>query len=140
MLMEVTVAMGVAVFVAMLVMKGSLLALSGNQWTIMQTLTDAYLTRETALSNRIPMAALTAPNSAWPDAGADNPPHSVQTVTLGILPGGQVVQAQLTRFRLNETQTENADTSIAVWQVVSILSYTAGDKPYVKSRSTLRTL
>ena len=34
--------MGLAVFLSLLVMKGFLLAISGNQWSTMQTLTDAY--------------------------------------------------------------------------------------------------
>jgi hypothetical protein len=76
-LIEVSLALGLAVMLALVMMKASLLAISGNQWTVMQTLTDAYLTRETALSNRIPWVDLTATGSPWPsmDASAD------QTVT-----------------------------------------------------------
>ncbi len=137
--MEVTVALGLTVFLALLVMKGSLLALSGNQWTVMQTLSDAYMTRETALSNRIPMSDLTASPSLWPDQASDNPPTTVQTVTLGILPSGSVVQAQLTRFRTNETPATNTDISLVVLRLYSVLSFQAGEKSYVKTRSTLRS-
>jgi hypothetical protein len=136
--MEVTVALGVTVFLALLVMKGSLLALSGNQWTVMQTLSDAYMTRETALSNRIPMSDLTASPSLWPDQSSDNPPTTVQIVTLGILPSGRAVQAQLTRFRTNETPVSNTDVSLVVLRLYSVLSFKAGDQSYVKTRSTLR--
>lgn len=140
MLLEVTVALGLTIFVALIMMKGSLLAVSGNQWTILQTLSDAYLTRETALSNRVPMADLTGPDSGWPDASALDPAYSIQTVTLGTLPGGRTVSGQLTRFRLSETQVENTDTTVSVWRLHSVLSYTVGEHQYVKSRSTLRTL
>ena len=138
-LMEVTVALGLAVFLSLLVMKGSLLALSGNQWTVMQTLSDAYMTRETALSNRIPMSDLTDSPSRWPDQIADNPPYAVETVTLGVLPSGKAVQGQLTRFRTNETPAKSADVTLVVWRLYSVLSFSAGDKPYVKTRTTLRT-
>lgn len=131
-------ALGVTVFLALLVMKGSLLALSGNQWTVMQTLSDAYMTRETALSNRIPMSDLMASPSLWPDQSSDNPPTTVQIVTLGILPSGRAVQAQLTRFRTNETPVSNTDVSLVVLRLYSVLSFKAGDQSYVKTRSTLR--
>jgi hypothetical protein len=137
--MEVTVALGVAVFLSLLVMRGSLLALSGNQWTVMQTLSEAFMTRETALSNRIPMSDLIASPSRWPDQIADNPPYSVQSVTLGVLPGGKAVQARLTRFRTNETPANNTDVTLIVWRLYSVLTFNAGDQAYVKTRTTLRT-
>ncbi len=137
-LLEVSVAMGFTALLALMVMKASLLALSNNQWTIMQTLTDAYLTRETALSNRVPLADLTGATSQWPDATADDPPKLQQPVTLGKLVNGKTVEATLTRFRVNETPVPDADTGIAVWRLHSVLAYQVGEKQYVKSRSTLR--
>lgn len=55
-LIEASIALGLAVFLALMSLKASMLAVSGNQWTIMQTLSDAYMTRETALSHRMPIA------------------------------------------------------------------------------------
>ena len=137
-LIEVSVAMGLAALVALLVMRSSLLAVSGNQWTVMQTLTDAYLTRETALAHRVPLADLTGPESSWPDMATDSPPTFTQTVTLGKLAGGQSVQASLTRFRMNASEEQGAETNLAVWRLHSVLSYQISDRQYVKSRSTLR--
>ena len=137
-LLEVSMAMGFAAVLALLVMKASLLALSNNQWTVIQTLTDAYLTRETALSNRLPLADLTAANSQWPDSTTDNPPRLVQPVSLGKLAGGSAVNAVLTRFRVNETPDVDADTGLAVWRLHSVLSYDVGGHQYFKTRSTLR--
>ena len=137
MLVEVSLGMGLASVLALLLMKASLLALSNNQWTIMQTMTDAYLTRETALSHRVPVADLTGVESAWPDAAGD-PSRLVQTVSLGKTAGGHVVNATLTRFRVNETPVDDADTGIAVWRLHSILTYKIGENEYVKSRATLR--
>ncbi len=138
-LMEVTVALSLVVFLSLLVMKGSLLAVSGNQWAVMQTLSDAYLTKETALSNRVPMNELIASPSAWPDKASDNPPYTIQTVNLGVLPGGRAVQAQLTRFRTNETPANSPDVTLVVWRLYSVLTYKAGEEPYVKTRTSLRS-
>ena len=137
MLVEVSLGMGLASVLALILMKASLLAVSNNQWTIMQTMTDAYLTRETALSHRVPMADLTGAESAWPDAAGD-PARSVQTVSLGKTAGAHPVSATLTRFRVNETPADDADTGIAVWRLHSILTYKVGENEYVKSRATLR--
>jgi hypothetical protein len=137
-LVEVSLGMGLASVVALLLLKASLLAFSNNQWTVMQTLTDAYLTRETALSNRVPMATLTSAESQWPDQAVDNPPRAVQTVSLGKTAGGLAVSATLTRFRVNEAANVETDTGIAVWRLHSVLTYKIGDQQYVKSRATLR--
>lgn len=138
-LVEVSIAMGLAAVVALIVMRASLLALSNNQWTIMQTLTDAFLTRETALSNRVPVTDLTASNSAWPDRSSDDPPIRQQTIELGKLAGGKPVTATLARFRTNETAPGASETPIEVWRLYSVLYYNIDGKEYFKSRSTLRT-
>ena len=133
-LIEVSLALGLTVMLALVMMKASLLAISGNQWTVMQTLTDAYLTRETALSNRIPWVDLTAAESLWPsiDASAD------QTVTLGKAAGGSLIQATLTRFRLDIASEVSTATNLSVIRLYSVLKYEIGNQHYVKSRSTLR--
>ena len=131
-------AMGFAAVLALVVMKASLLALANTQWTVIQTLADAYLTGEIALSNRLPLASLTVPGSLWPDSVADNPPRAVQTVILGQIAGGTTVSGTLTRFRVNETPTADADTGLTVWRLHSVLAYNVGDKQYFKNRSTLR--
>lgn len=134
-LIEVSVTLALTSALALLIMRASLLAISGNQWTIMQTLTDAYLSRESALSNRLPYADLTSVQSAWPDLETD--PAAEQTVTLGSVAGGQVVQGTLKRFRTSEVAS-NLEAPLTVWRVYSILSYRIGSQEYVKSRSTLR--
>ncbi len=133
-LIEVSLALGLTVMLALVMMKASLLAISGNQWTVMQTLTDAYLTRETALSNRIPWVDLTATGSPWPsmDASVD------QTITLGKAAGGSLIKATLTRFRLDIASDASTETNLSVIRLYSVLKYEIGDQHYVKSRSTLR--
>ncbi len=134
-LIEVSLTLALTSALALLIMRASLLAISGNQWTIMQTLTDAYLSRESALSNRLPYADLTSVQSAWPNLETD--PATEQTVTLGRVAGGQVVQGTLKRFRTSEVAS-NLEAPLTVWRVYSILSYRIGSQEYVKSRSTLR--
>lgn len=129
--------MGLTTMLALLLMRASLLSISGNQWAIMQTLTDAYLTRETALANRTPFADATAADSAWPDQTAQVPLVNEQTVTLGRLSGGKSVQAVLRRFRTPEIP-QNNEISMAIWRLHSVLTYRIGEEVYTKSRSTLR--
>lgn len=126
--------MGFAAVVALVVLRASLLALSSNQWTTMQTLTDAYLSRETALSNRVPMADITASPSDWP-LQEDAAPR---TISLGKVAGGNTINGTLTRFRVNQAPVTNAVTGLAVWRLHSVLSYKVDGKKYVKSCSTLR--
>lgn len=134
-LIEVSVALFLTSALALIMMRASLLAISGNQWTIMQTLTDAYLSRESALSIRLPFADLTGTLSAWPDIAADPVPE--QTVTLGRVAGGQAVQGTLQRFRTAEVASA-AESPLTVWRLHSVLSYRVGSQEYLKSRSTLR--
>ncbi len=134
-LIEVSAALALTCALALIIMRASLLAISGNQWTIMQTLTDAYLSRESALSNRLPFADLTATQFAWPDIAVDPVPEL--TVTLGRIAGGQEMQGTLRRFRTAEVAS-NTETPLTVWRLHSLLSYRVGSQEYLKSRSTLR--
>lgn len=136
-LVEVSVAMGLATMLALVLMRASMISISSNQWTIMQTLTDAYLTRETALANRTAFADVIASGSAWPNQALDIPPVSEQTVTLGKLPGGKAVTGVLKRCRVAETPQGSA-MPLAIWRLHSVLVYQVGDEVYSKSRSVLR--
>jgi hypothetical protein len=137
-IIEATVSVAFASVLTLLLLKGSLVGLSSNQWTVMQTLTDAYLTKETALANRIPLEDILGANSEWPDPLTDIPPRKEMTVSLGKLAGGTAVQGQLVRFRTNETQGDDAVTNSDIYRLYSVLTYRVGDKDYYKSRSTLR--
>jgi len=134
-LIEVSASLALTSALALIIMRSSLLAISGNQWTIMQTLTDAYLSRESALANRLPFADLTASQSAWPDIAVDPVPEL--NVTLGRVAGGQEMQGTLRRFRAAEVAS-NTETPLTVWRLHSVLSYRIGSQEYLKSRSTLR--
>ena len=134
-LIEVTLGFALTATLALLMMRASLLAISGNQWTIMQTLTDSYLSRESALSNRIPYADLTSSQSPWPNL--TNEPASEQTVTIGRVAGGHLVQGTLKRFRTAESAA-GAVTQLALWRLPPVLHYKLCISDIVKSRSKIR--
>lgn len=136
-LLEASVALGMVSALALLLMRGSLLAITGNQWAVMQTLTDACLTRETALATRLPFADIEAENSPW-SAPAGLGEVAGQPVTLGKMAGGQPVAGTLRRFRTIEP-VNGVETGVTAWRLHSVLTYTIGDDDYVKTRSTLRT-
>jgi hypothetical protein len=143
-LIEISLSYATLVIVALLTLKASVNATSGQTWTIKQSMTDAFITRETALASRIPYDTLVGSSSPW----AQNPSVSTSTVTLGKLPGGLVVTGTLHRTRFPDannlpsaggtgTATTNPSGTEA-WRVQSILAYTVGDRQYVKSRTVLR--
>lgn len=137
MLLEASVALGLVTALALLLMRGSLIAITGNQWAVMQTLTDACLSREAALAARLPFADISADASLWP-APAEISGIAPQSVELGKLAGGRAVTGNLRRFRTAEPVT-TADTGLAVWRLHSVLTYKIGEDDYVKTRSVLRT-
>lgn len=136
-LLEASVALGLVTTLALLLMRGSLLAITGNQWAVMQTLTDACLTRETALAARLPFADITAEGSLWA-APATLGDVTGQPVTLGRLAGGESVDGTLRRFRTAEP-VDGTETGMSAWRLHSVLTYKIGENDYVKTRSTLRT-
>lgn len=136
-LVEASIALAAATLLALLMMKATLLAIGGNDWTTMQTLTDALLTRETALANRVPFAQITANDSMWPDSAGGVAGDPV-TIELGKIMGGSPVTAKLTRYRVNEANASDPDVNLAVWRLHSVLQYNVGENQYVKSSSTLR--
>ncbi|MCB1206699.1 MAG: hypothetical protein KDN18_20745 [Verrucomicrobiae bacterium] len=143
-LIEISLSYATLVIVALLSLKASVNATSGQTWTVKQSMSDAYITRETALASRIPYDVLTGASSPW----SNYPSVSTSTVTIGKLPGGQLVTATLHRTRIPDannlssaggtgTATSNPSGTEA-WKVQSILAYTVGDRQYVKSRTVLR--
>jgi hypothetical protein len=107
-------------------------------------MSDAFITRESAMASRIPFEDLVGSSSPWPRS----PTVSTTTVTMGQLPGGALVTGTLYRTRIPDpnnlpaaggtgTETSNPGGTES-WQVQSILSYTAASRPYVKSRTVLR--
>jgi hypothetical protein len=144
-LIEVALSYSVLVMVALVTLKASINTASSQAWTVKQAMTDAYLTRETALATRVPFDEINTSSSLW----ALSPGVTTSTVVIGRLPGGRVVTADLHRTRIaapnnlpsaggtGTTATNPGETE--GWKLQSILAYQIGDKEYVKTRTTLRT-
>lgn len=144
-LVEVAMGYGMLVIVAMISLKSSINAVTGQSWTVKQTMSDAFLTRETALASRIPFDDAIGASSSWPVS----PDVATSTVTIGRLPGGNLVSATLHRTRIADTNnltTAGGSGTAATnphafesWRLQSILVYEVNGRSYMKSRTTVRT-
>jgi len=133
--MEVTAAFTVAMLIALVSLQGSLTVLTSRTWTVMQVLTDAYLSQETAMENRYPYEDLTGSNTLWPTW----PDYWQSSVSLGKT-GTNSGQIYGTIQRFKELQTPSANyTGAETYLLTSILTYQIGSATYVKTRMTLRT-
>jgi len=153
-LIESTFAFSVLTIVAMLLLSSTRNATTTQQWTVIQGMTDAYMTRELALAQRIPYDDFQASDSDW----SLLPTLLPETVEIGKLPGGVPLVGTITRTRQpdegnlttaggNTTTATNANGSVTAnsnpfgleaWKLQSFLTYTVGNDEYVKSRTTLR--
>jgi len=148
-LIEVSMALAVLTVLGLLLLKGSINALYPRQWTLEQTLSDAYLTHEKAFAQRIPFNTLTTAASPWPD----QPNTSVvNNVEIGRIPGGTPIFADVIRTRIpdpnnfisdggtvNDGDTASNPSRMKIWKVQSILTYQIGGRIYVKSRTVVRS-
>lgn len=143
-LIEAAAAIALIGLVAMMLLRSSVNALSGRYWTMMQNMSDAYLTYEVALSQRVPMDQVVGETTLWPV----NPTLATTTVEVGRLPGGTPVTATLHRTRVAHannlpsaggtgTATSNP-ARMEVWKLQSHLVYTIGEATYRKSRTVVR--
>jgi len=144
-LFEAGMALGMLTFIGLILLKLSLNILTPRQWSVQQTVTNAYMTYERALAERIPFDNLVAADSPWPAF----PTTSTETVELGKLPGGRSISGTVTRTRVpadnnfpidggNGTPETNP-AAMKVWKVQSIATYTIGGRNYAKARTILRS-
>jgi Tfp pilus assembly protein PilE len=145
-LIEVTMALAVLTVLGLLLFKSSINALYPRQWTLEQTLSDAYLTFEKAYAQRIPFSDLTAATSPWP---AQPQSATLNNVEIGCIQGGTPIVATVIRTRIPDPNNLPADggagttatnpSAMKVWKVQSILTYQIGGRNYVKSRTVVRS-
>lgn len=143
-MLESMLALSILTVVGLVLLKISLNILHPRQWTLQQTLTDAYLTYERAYAERIPFENLLANNSPWPAF----PNVSTTTVEIGRLPGDRPVTGTVTRTRVPDPGNYPIDggtgtvstnpAAMKVWKVQSVITYVIGKRTYVKSRTVLR--
>lgn len=143
-LIDIAISYATLVIVALLTLKASINAASIQAGAVEQAMSDAYLTRESALAQRIPFDQINTDASLW----GLSPEVTTNTVSIGKLPGGKDVLATLYRTRIpapnnlpsaggSGTTTTNPG-EIEGWKLQSILSYDVKGRSYVKSRTSLR--
>lgn len=144
-LVEAMVALLILSIVGLVVFKGSINILAPRQWTLVQNISDSYLSYEKAYAQRIPFEEFTAAGSPWPvyPAKADT------TVTLGTLPGGRTLDATVVRTRIPDSNnlpafggsgtTESNPSEMQIWKLQSHVVFNVANRQYVKSRTIVRS-
>lgn len=145
MLIEVSLSIGVLLFTSIYVLRTNLQTIRPRNWTMMQAVTDAYMSEHQARADAIPFEDLIAPDSQWPAF----PQNRSTAVTVGQLPRGRVITGRLVQTRepapLNLPNAGGTGTAVTnpagteSWVVQSHLTYTLENRTYVKSRNTVRT-
>ncbi|QQL43741.1 hypothetical protein [Sulfuriroseicoccus oceanibius] len=144
-LVEASIAMSLLVFIALYLLKSSLNVLEAGNWTIMQNMTDAYLTYEKAYAEQVPYDDFLSNSSDWPLY----PDSAETTVEVGKLPGGAVLNGTVVRTRIPDSNNLAEDggtgtsvtnpAGVEVWRLKSVLTYTVGDDAYRKVRTVVRS-
>ena len=144
-LIEATAALGILSVVALMLLKGTISILAPRQWTLVQNVSDSYLTYEKAYAQRIDFEDLTGADSPWPIY----PAKDESTVNLGVLPGGRTLSANLIRTRIPDSNnlpafggsgtTATNPTELQAWKLQSHITYSVSGREYVKSRTVVRT-
>ena len=143
-MLEAAYALSFLTALSLVLLKLSLNITAPRQWTLQQTVTDAYLTYEKALAQRLPFADLLADDSLWPAY----PEKSEVVVSLGKLPGGAPIEGTVIRTRIPDKNNYPVDggkgttadnpAGMKVWNFQSLLVYEIGGRDYVKSRTVVR--
>lgn len=144
-LLESALALSILTVLGLALLKLSINILHPRQTILQQTVTDAYLTYERALAERIPFENLVAADSPWPQ----HPQVATTQVEVGRLPGNRPILGTVTRTRFPDPGnlfidggTGTAATNPAamkVWKAQSVLTYRIGNLSYAKSRTVLRS-
>jgi len=144
-LVEVTIAMSILSVLGLALLKLSLNITAPRQWTLQQSVTDAYLTFEKATAQRLPFADLTSAQSLWPV----HPALASSTVEFGKLPGGVPITGTVTRTRFADPNNlparggsgtlQTNPAAMEVWRFQSVIRYSLGGRNYLKSRTVVRS-
>ena len=144
MLVEITVAISLLVFLAMFLLKGNLTTLEAGNWTIAQNMTDSYVTYEKAYAEQVPFEDFLSVSSDWPLY----PSKAEQVVEVGKYPGGNAFSGTVIRTRIPDSKNLVADggsgddvtnpSGMEIWRLKSVLIYQVNGKDYQKVRTVVR--
>lgn len=146
-MVEAIISLSAITFLGLVLLKLSLNILAPRQWTLQQTVTDAYMTYERSFAERIPFENLLAAGSPWPAF----PTTTSTVVEIGRLPGrpgGIPITGTVVRTRIPDPGNYPIDGGVGtlqsnpaamkVWKAQSVLTYRVGQQTYAKSRTVLR--
>ena len=153
-LVEAMISLSILTVLGLVLLKMALNVLNPRQWTMQQSVSDAYMTYERAFAERVPFDVLTAaaPNSPWPIF----PATTTLQVEIGRLPrcnpdfpNGVPIMGTVVRSRSADPGNYPADggagtletnpAAMKVWKAQSVLTYTVGNRTYAKSRTVMRS-
>lgn len=144
-LVEAALSMSLLSVLGLILLKLSLNVLAPRQWTLQQSVTDAYMTFEKAAAQRASFEDLAGATSLWPLT----PNVATSTVELGKLPGGRAITGVVSRTRFADPNnlvakggsgtTATNPSSMEVWRLQSVVRYTVGGRTYLKSRTVVRS-
>lgn len=144
-LLEAIYAMTFLTGLSLILLKLSINVTAPRQWTLQQTVSDAYLTYEKAWAQRLPFSDLLDTDSPWPEY----PQKSETQVELGKLPGGSPIYGMVIRTRIPDANNfpanggsgtvETNPSGMRVYNFQSLLTYNVGKRQYVKSRTVVRS-
>jgi len=144
-LIEAAGALALLTLLALLLMRGTMNVISARQWTVMQNVTDAYLTFETALAERTAFEEFLGNDSLWPL----DPRTASAEVEICRLIDGRVVTGTVTRTRVpdpgnlpeagGEGSLATNPARMEAYKLQSHLVYAVGGRNYVKSRTVVRS-
>jgi hypothetical protein len=144
-LLEVTMSLVVLTVLGLSLLKLAINVTAPRQWTLQQTVSDAYMSYEKALAQRVPFEQLRGDDSPWPEY----PGSSVMDVELGKLPGGASLTGTIARTRHPDENNypvaggsgtpQSNPAGIEGWRLQSILTYEVGGLTYAKARTVIRT-
>lgn len=135
-LLESAMALGILTVISLLLLKLSLNVLHPRQWTMIQTMTDAYMGIERASAEREPFSTI----PGWPA-------RNNGLVAIGRFPDQVVGAADGAILRGNILRTATVispainPAGMTVYQLKSVLTYNVPStgRSYVKSRTIIRS-
>lgn len=145
-LVEAMMTISILTVLGLVLLKLSINVLHPRQWTLQQSISDAYMTYERSYAERVPFDTLVASGSPWPLY----PTVTTTNVILGKLPGGLALSGTVSRTRMADATnnyaadggtgtTTNNPAAMKIWKAQSVLTYKVGSQTYVKSRTVLRS-
>lgn len=144
--------LSILTIIGLVLLKMALNVLSPRQWTMQQSVSDAYMTFERARAERVPFSVLNSADSLWPEF----PATASEEVEIGRMPrilpefpNGVPIMATVVRSRSPDPGNYPVDggmgtlvtnpAAMKIWKAQSVLTYSVGGRMYAKSRTVMRS-